>query len=105
VNKEELNMLTDTESTTCVSAIMLAQDIERRVAFATMRLGEIAISGFAVWRSRNGRLSVLFPRYPLGKMWVDVIEVPPELRAQIEADIISAYKAEKAAAAAREHQE
>jgi hypothetical protein len=97
-------MPTDIESKTCVEAIRLAQDIDQRVAQATVRLGDATLRGVTVWRSRNGRLSVLFPSYKLGAGWCDAIELPAELRSQVEADVISAYKEAKAAAQAEQRQ-
>jgi hypothetical protein len=91
-------MPTDTASTTCVEAIRLAQEIDQRVAYATLRLGEATIRGVAVWRSRNGKLSVFFPRYKFGAGWDDVIELAADLRSQVDADVIAAYKDAKAAA-------
>jgi hypothetical protein len=81
-----------------VEHIALAQELDHRVALATVRLGDVVIRGVAVWRSRHGKLRVCFPSYKLGEGWEDAIAVPAELRAQVEADVISAYKAAKDAA-------
>lgn len=81
-----------------VEQIVLAQEVDHRVALATVRLGEVQIRGVAVWRSKNGKLSVFFPSYRLGSVWVDAIYVPEDLRSEIEADVITAYKNAKAAA-------
>jgi len=61
-----------------------------------VRLGDIQISGVAVWRSKNGKLSVFFPSYKLGSIWVDAIHVPEEVQSEIEAEVIAAYKTAKA---------
>lgn len=86
------------EPTTCVESISLMDELDKRVALATVRLGEVQIRGIAVWRSKNGKLSVFFPSYKLGSVWADAIYVPDELRSEIEADVIAAYKNAKAAA-------
>jgi hypothetical protein len=86
------------EPSTCVESISLGDDLERRVALATIRLGDVQIRGVAVWKLRNGQLRVYFPGYRLGAGWDDTIYVPEELRSEIEADVIAAYKDAKAAA-------
>jgi hypothetical protein len=82
----------------CVEAISLAEDIDKRIALASVRVGDVLIRGVAVWRGRNGRLRVYFPGYKLGTCWDDAIYLPEEIRTQVEADVISAYKLAKAAA-------
>jgi hypothetical protein len=91
-------MTTVNEPTTCVESISLMDELEKRVALVTVRLGEVQIRGIAVWRSKNGKLSVFFPSYKLGSSWVDAIYVSEDLRSEIEADVIAAYKAAKAEA-------
>jgi hypothetical protein len=71
----------------------LATEIDKRVGFASVKVGDIAINGITVWRSGNGRLSVLFPRYNAGnQIWLDTVEVTPETRAEIDAEVIAAYR-------------
>jgi hypothetical protein len=88
----------ETTEKSCVEAISLAPDMDQRIALATVRLGDVLIRGVAVWRSRYGRLRVYFPSYKLGAGWDEAIYLPDELRTQVEADVIAAYKAAKAAA-------
>jgi len=90
-------MTTDVKEKSCVEAISLAADQDRRIALATVRLGDVLIRGISVWRSRNGQLRVYFPSYKLGAGWDDAIYLPEELRSEVEADVISAYKTAKAA--------
>src|SRR6266566_4968669 len=84
--------------TSYVEHIALAQEMEHRIALVTVHIGDVTIRGVAVWRSRNGRLRVYFPSYRLGSGWDEAISLPDELRTEIEADVISAYKAAKSAA-------
>ena len=86
----------ENKADTCVESISLVEHLEKRVALANVRIGDIEIHGVAVWRSRNGHLRVLFPSYRLGTSWDDAIYVPDDLRSQIEADVIAAYKEAKA---------
>jgi hypothetical protein len=90
-------MVTKAITSSYVEHIALAQEMEHRIALATLRIGEVTIRGVAVWRSRNGRLRVYFPSYKLGSGWDEVISLPEDLRTQIEADVIAAYKQAKAA--------
>jgi hypothetical protein len=83
-------------SVTCVEQMNLATDVDNRVALATVRIGEVLIRGIAVWRTRQGRLRVLFPSYRLGSGWDEAICLPEEVRSEVEADVISAYKSAKA---------
>ena len=76
----------------CVETIILAQENERRVAFAGVRLGDVLIRGIALWRSPKGHLRVYFPTYRLGAGFDDLIRIPEELQAQVEAEVISAYR-------------
>jgi hypothetical protein len=91
-------MPTDIQTHGYVERIQLGDEIEKKVAWASIRVGEVLIHGVAVWRAGNGRLRVFFPGYKLGIGWADTIELPAELRSEIEADVISAYKSAKAAA-------
>lgn len=53
------------------------------------------------WRSTesnstSGRLRVFFPSYHVaGSIWEDSVDVPPEQRSDIEAEIIAAYRDQK----------
>jgi len=90
-------MATEVEKKSLVETISLADDIDKRIALATVRLGDVLIRGVAVWRGRHGQLRVYFPSYRLGSGWDDAIYLPEELRTQVEADVIAAYKTAKAA--------
>jgi DNA-binding cell septation regulator SpoVG len=82
-----------------VENVTLGVDWERRVALASVRIGEVLIKGVAVWRGRNGHLRVFWPSYKFSEapgFYTDAIELPPELRADVEAAIIAAYKDAKA---------
>ncbi len=91
-------MATKSITNSYVEHIALAQEMEHRIAFATVCIGDVTIRGVAVWRSRNGKLRVYFPSYRLGSGWDEAISLPDELRTEIEADVISAYKQAKTAA-------
>ena len=91
-------MPTETQKHGYVERIQLAQEIDKKVAWASIRIGDVLIRGIAVWQARNGRLRVFFPSYKLGFGWAETVELPAELRSEIEADVISAYKSAKAAA-------
>ena len=75
-----------------VERIRLMDELEHRVALATVHVGGVQISGLVIWRSGNGRLRVYWPRYWDGAGQVEAIGLPPEVRADIEADVIAAYK-------------
>lgn len=79
----------------CVETIDLAQEIDKRVALARVRLGDVVVRGIAVWRGGNGHLRVFFPSYKQGAFYEDAIQLSEDMRTQVEADVISAYKAAK----------
>jgi len=81
-----------------IEHVNLAADIDRRVALVTLKIADICIHGVAIWRSRHGRLRVHFPSYNAGWSWEEAIELPPELRSEVEAEVIAAYKTAKAQA-------
>ena len=91
-----MSMSNEPEKKSCVETISLAADMDRRIALASVRIGEVLIRGVAVWKTRQGRLRVYFPSYRLGSGWDDAIYLPEELRTEVEADVISAYKTAKA---------
>ena len=78
-----------------VEHIQLGVDLDKRVALASVRIGEVLIHGAAIWRSRHGKLRVYFPSYKVSYGYSEAIELSPELRSEIEADVISRYKSEK----------
>jgi hypothetical protein len=79
-----------------VEKIEFITDLEKRVALATVRIGEVVIRGVTVWRSSNGKLRVYFPNYRRSLGYDEAISLSPDLRAEVEADVIAAYKAAKA---------
>ena len=75
-----------------VERVELATEMERRVALATVRLGEVVIRGVAVWKSPRGKLRVFVPSYKRGYAFEDAISLPTELQSQVDAAVIAAYK-------------
>jgi len=90
-------MRNETKTGSCVESIDLVEHLEKRVALASVRVRDVHINGVAVWRSGSGKLCVFFPSYKRSTGWRDAIEVPEDLRTEIEADVIAAYKDAKAA--------
>lgn len=86
------------EEKSCVQGIVLSTEVDRRVALATVRIGEASIRGVAVWKSPHGKLRVFFPSYKVGHGFEEAICLPEDLRSEIEADVIAAYKSAKARA-------
>jgi hypothetical protein len=78
-----------------VETIKLSEELEKRVALVSVRIGDVLILGVTVWQSGRGRIRVYFPSYKAGYRWDEAIELPQELRSEVEADVIAAYKAEK----------
>jgi len=76
----------------CVENVELATEIEKRVAVATVRLGEVVIRGVGVWKSPQGKLRVFVPSYKRGYGFEDAISLPHDLQAEVDAAVISAYK-------------
>jgi hypothetical protein len=63
-----------------------------RVAFGTIRIGDVSIKGFGIWKSFDGRLSVSFPEWKVStQRWDECVSVPDELREQIEVELIDQY--------------
>jgi len=84
-----------------VEKIEFITDMEKRVAFATVRVGEVVIRGVTIWKSPQGRLRVYFPNYRRSLGYDEVISLPPDLRTAVEAEVIAAYKVAKADAQAK----
>ncbi len=84
-----------TTSKSYVESLRLADELEKRVALASVRIGDVLIHGVTVWQSGWGRIRVYFPSWKAGYRWEEAIELPNELRAEIETDVISRYKSEK----------
>lgn len=87
----------ETGQTSCVKKLTLTADLDKRVALATVRVGDVLISGIAVWRSASGKLWVYFPSHKAGSRFEDTVTLPPGLRSAIEAEVIAAYKSAKGA--------
>ena len=82
----------ETNQKSCVQAIKLTKAIEKRVAFATIHIGDIVIRGVAVWRSPEGKLRVYLPSHKLGSGFEETICLPDELRSRVEVDVAAAYQ-------------
>ena len=78
-----------------VESLRLADELEKRVALASVRIGDVLIHGVTVWQSGRGRIRVYFPSFRQGYRWDEAIELSQDLRSEIEADVISRYKSEK----------
>ena len=86
---------TEEQSKGYVEHIQLGVDLDKRVALASVRIGEVLIHGAAIWRSRHGKLRVYFPSYKVSYGYSEAIELSADLRSEVEADVISRYKSEK----------
>jgi DNA-binding cell septation regulator SpoVG len=79
-----------------VERITLASELDKKVACAEIKVGDIIIRGVHVWRSGNGRLRVFFPSYHVvGPVWQDSVVVSAEVRSEIEAELIAAYREQR----------
>ncbi len=78
-----------------VESLRLANELEKRVALASVRIGDVLIHGVTVWQSGRGRIRVYFPSFKQGYRWDEAIELSQDLRSEVETDVIAAYKAEK----------
>ena len=87
------------ESTSYVESLVLTQEIPQHVAHVTVKVGNITVNGLKIWRAKNGRIYVHWPSFKQGFSWEDVVKLDPDLRSDIEADVISAYKDERKRAA------
>lgn len=70
-------------------------EIENRVAFVRIAVGEVEINGISLYKLPNGKLRVSWPTCwtEIGKS--DTISIPLKLRKKIETEIIAAYDAAK----------
>jgi hypothetical protein len=75
--------------------ITLATELDKKVAFATVQIGDITIRGITVWRSAHGKLRVFFPSHWSAHSHDESVELPAELRSEIEAEVIAAYRESK----------
>ncbi len=78
-----------------VSKITLATELDKKVAFADIKVGDVTVRGVAVWRAANGKLSVFLPSQGTRHGFVNIIDLPPEIRSEIDAEVISTYRARK----------
>lgn len=84
-----------------VQRVDLAVDWDRRVALADVRIGDVLIRGVAVWKAKSGKLHVQWPSYKFREGqggYREAVELPPDLRSEIEADVIAAYRKARDAA-------
>ena len=75
--------------------ITLATELDKKVAFADVRVGEVTIRGIAVWRSGNGKLRVFFPSQKITHFWEETVDLSAEVRSEIEAELIAAYREQR----------
>ena len=87
------------ESASYVESLVLTQEIPQHVAHVSIRIGDLKISGLKIWRAKNGRIYLHWPSFKSDWRWLEVVELDPDLRSDIEADVISAYKDERKRAA------
>ena len=78
-----------------IEHVNLAADIDRRAAIFTVKIGVIRINGVAIWRSPHGKLRVYFPSFNFGPTREEVIELPPELRTEVESRILATFREAK----------
>jgi len=78
-----------------LQGITMATELDKKVAFANVKIGEVTVRGITVWRSGNGHLRVFFPRHIRGLSWEDIVGVPAEIRSVIETEVIAAAREEK----------
>ena len=68
---------------------------EKRQAMCSVRIGSILIHGIVIFRTRGGRLRVGLPGYKdWTAVWRECIELPPDLRSEVDACVIGAFRAE-----------
>jgi hypothetical protein len=84
-----------------IQSLRLSADWDHREALASVRVGEVIIDGISVWRNpRRGTLRVNFPGYPQGHgQYGEAIELPAELRSEIEEEVLAQYREKKKEAA------
>lgn len=73
----------------------LVEETPKRVATVSVTIGSVTVHGVIVWRGKNGHLRVFWPEHksPAGfNIWLETVELAPDLREQIEASVIAAYK-------------
>jgi DNA-binding cell septation regulator SpoVG len=99
-----LNKSTNKEKNMQVEQIEFISDLEKRVAFATVNIGAVSIRGITVWRAGNGRLRVFLPSFRKAYRYADVISISPDLREELDAEVIAAYKVAKSEAQKNEKQ-
>jgi hypothetical protein len=86
-----------------VESLVLAPDLDRKVAEATVRVGDFRINQIALWRAGNGTLHVYLPSWRWHRSggqltpheFRGIVEVPEDLKKQIEAAVKAAYNARK----------
>ncbi len=78
-----------------VRRITLAPNVKKKVAYAEIEVGQLTIRRLSVWQSPNGRLRVFVPSQPLGRTFENIVDIPADTLAEIETEVIAAYRAEK----------
>jgi len=59
-----------------LQGITMATELDKKVAFANVKIGEVTIRGITVCRSGNGHLRVFFPRHTRASLCVSVFMEP-----------------------------
>ena len=76
----------------CVNEVSLeAPSSSLLAAFVEVQVGEIVLR-VAVRRYRNGELRVFLPTWEDGDCCLDGVEVPSDLRTEIERQVLTAYR-------------
>ncbi len=88
-----MNKTTETES--YVENLWMAEEIDQHVAHATIKLGDFKIKGLKIWSTWKGSLYVHWPSYKSAWGWKEVVEISPEQRSDVEADVIASYRDRK----------
>jgi len=78
-----------------LSSITLATEVDKKVGSAEIKIGDARIGGITVWRGLNGKLRVFFPSQKVGYGWAETLSLPAEMRTEIEAEVIAAYRERK----------
>lgn len=85
--------------------VFLSTEWDHRAAIVGVQLGPITLY-VSVWRHpRSGSLRVYLPRVERGNGgYTDAVELPADLRSQLEAEAIAAYKDKAKADRVKEHE-
>ena len=85
-------MPNEEERTISVEAIWPVADLDKRAALARVKIGPVEIRFISIYKSPTGRLTVYFPSQRPSGVWEDVVGLPEELRQELDAAVIAAYR-------------